>query len=235
MFRVSPRATALRVMFRRPSKVERPIVLATNSVQALGGDGKPQRQEDPVLTAFGIVPFNFVIKRLPYDPTVEAQIKQQQQIAMDVQTAIADARKAEQNAITVAEQGKADAAKAKWMQETIKAKFVTEAEQKREVAKLGSEEAEFYRVGQLRRAEGDATYRAKVMAADGALEIKLGALKEIHAMYAGAMKDYKGQWVPSVQMGQNGQQGGNAALDMINLLTAKLARDIGVEVGAMKK
>ena len=76
----------------------------------LDKDGKPQRQEEAVLDQFGIKAFNFAIKRLPYDGTVEAQIKEQQKITMEVQTSMADAKKAEQRAITVAEQGKANAA-----------------------------------------------------------------------------------------------------------------------------
>ena len=62
---------------------------------------------------------------MPYEETVEAQIRQQQSITMDVQTAIADAKKAEQRAITVEQQGRANAAEAKWAQEQIKATQVT--------------------------------------------------------------------------------------------------------------
>ena len=90
-------------------------------VEIVTKNGVPERQEEPVLTIFGIRPFNFTITSLPYDETVEAQIKQQQVIAMDVQTAIADAKKAEQRTITVSEQGKANAAEAKWKQEGLKA------------------------------------------------------------------------------------------------------------------
>ncbi len=196
--------------------------------------GQPVRSADSPLKTFGIKTFNLAINEITYDKEVEDQIKQQQRAIMQVQIAIAKAKEAEQETLTVTEKGKANAATAKWEQEKEKAKAVVIAEQLREVTRLNSEAAEFYRIEQLKRAEGDATYRAKVMAADGALAIKLTALKDIHALYAGAMKDYKGQWVPSVQMGQNGQQG-NAALDMINLLTAKLAKDIGVDFGVPKQ
>src|SRR3989338_11194286 len=111
-------------------------------VEIVMKNGVPERQEEPVLTVFGIRPFNFTITSLPYDETVEAQIKQQQVIAMDVQTAIADAKKAEQRTITVSEQGKANAAEAKWKQEGLKATEVTLAQQKLEVATLEAKAAE---------------------------------------------------------------------------------------------
>lgn len=104
--------------------------------------GMPRRQEDPILTPFGIKTFNFTISELNYDATVEAQIRGQQQITMDVQTAIATAKKAEQQAITVAKEGEAAAAKAKWEQEVIKAKAVVEAQQALEVAQLDTKKAE---------------------------------------------------------------------------------------------
>lgn len=97
-------------------------------------DGNFCRQEESALSRFGIKAFNFAIENMPYDSTVEKQIMQQQKITMDIQTAIADAKKAEQNVITVEANGKADAAKAKWAQEVIKSQQVTEAEQKLEVA-----------------------------------------------------------------------------------------------------
>lgn len=198
-------------------------------VEIVQKDGILQRQESPVLAEFGIRTFNFSIDSLPYDEEVERQIQQQQQITMDVQTAIADAKKAEQRAITVAEQGKADAAKAKWEQEVIKAKEVTLAEQKFEVAKLDAQAAEQYKRAQILRGEGDAAYKAKVMEADGALQQKLDTYLEVQRMYAEAIKDYQGAWVPNVIMGNNGATH-NGAMPFIDLLTVKAAQDLGLDM-----
>src|SRR6187402_3032671 len=60
---------------------------------------------------------------------------------MQVQTAIANSKKAEQDAITTELQGKAAAAKAKWEQEVIKAQAITQAQQEKEVAALNAETA----------------------------------------------------------------------------------------------
>ena len=200
-----------------------------------GTDGQPRRQEEAQLTKFGLKPFNFSIKRLPYDTEVEGQIKQQQQITMQVQTAIAESRQAEQRAITVEQQGKADAAKAKWDQEVIKAKFVTEAQQRLEIAELDRKAAIETKAKDILLGEGEARRRELVMSADGALDKKLQTYLEAQKVWAEAVKGYTGNWVPSVVMGggQNGAASG--AQDLVNLLTAKTARELGLDLSIPKK
>ena len=196
-----------------------------------GADGQPRRQEEAQLTKFGLKPFNFSIKRLPYDAEVEKQIQAQQQITMQVQTAIAESRQAEQRAITVEQQGKAEAAKAKWDQEVIKAKFVTEAQQRLEVAELDRKSAAETKAKDILLGEGEARRRELVMSADGALDKKLQTYLEAQKVWAEAVKGYQGNWVPSVVMG-SGQNGAAAsgAQDLVNLLTAKTARELGLDL-----
>lgn len=194
-------------------------------------DGVPERQEPPVLTENGIKASNFTINRLPYDPAVEKQIQDQQKIAMDVQTAIANAKKAEQDTITVSERGKADAAKAKWEQEVIKAKEVTAAEQRKAVADFDVQTAAQRKKESILLGEGEAERRKLVMSADGALDKKLEAWVKVNEVYANAFKDFKGSMVPSVTMGTSGA---NTALSnaqgLVELLTAKTAKDIALDL-----
>lgn len=192
-----------------------------------GSNGQPERQEEAVLSEFGIKTFNFSINSLTYDDRVEAQIQQQQQITMDVQTAIANARKAEQQKLTVEQQGAAEAAKARWDQEVIKAKEVTAAQQRLEVAKLDKDAAEQYKQKKLLEADADATYRKRVMEADGALQQRLDAQVKINQYYADALKSHPGPWVPSVVMGGQGSSG--SASDLINLLTIQAAKSVGLK------
>jgi hypothetical protein len=219
----------------------------------LGRDGKPERQEQSILAQFGIHAFNFTISDMIYDGTVEAQIKQQQQITMDVQTAIAEAKKAEQRKLTVEEQGKANAAESRWKQEVLKAQAVTLAEQEKQVAEtqaqrdknvaetqaqarknvatLDAQTADLRKQEQILLGEGESTRKRLVLEADGALEKKLEALVSINAAYAAAIKDYRGDWVPRVVMGQQpGQTQANGAQLLIDLLLAKTARDLALDV-----
>ena len=193
--------------------------------------GMPARQEEAAMKEFGIRTFNFSIDNLPYDQAVEDQIKAQQAITMDVQTAIASAKKAEQNAITVAKEGEANSAKAKWEQEVIKARAVTEAQQQLEVATLEAKTAEQEKRANILRGEGEAAYKKLVMQANGALEQKLAAIVEINKNYADAIKGYTGNWVPSVVMGDGNSKSASGASDLVNLLTAKTAKDLALDLG----
>ncbi len=207
----------------------------------LGKSGLPERQEAPVLSRFNIKPFGFTIKRMPYDSQVEKQIQQQQQITMDVQTAIADSKKAEQRTLTVTEQGKANAAEAKWKQEQVKATAVVTAEQEkavaildgekeRDTAKLKNEAANFYKQEQIARGEGDAAYRRLVMQANGALELKLVTYERVMNKFAEEFGKQK--WVPEVQMGVPASGSGNSAQTMIDALSVKAMRDLGLDIRA---
>jgi len=70
-----------------------------------------------------------------------------------------------------------------------------------EVAQLDTQAAEQFKRAETLRGEGEAARRRLVMDADGALEKKLQAYIEVSKLYASAIKDYKGNWVPSVVMG----------------------------------
>src|SRR3990167_1508571 len=175
-----------------------------------GADGRPARAEQSVVGEFGIRAFNFSIEQIDYDDTVEKQIQQQQTITMDVQTSVAEALKAQQAKITAEQQGMAAAATAKWEQEVIKARAVTEGESRLAVQTLGNLEAEQYRQATLKRADADATARQRLMAADGALAAKLAAYIEVNKNYAIALKEIKVPIVPSTVFG--GSAGGNTSV-----------------------
>ena len=203
-----------------------------------GPDGQPLRQQSSILTEFKIRLLPLSISELKYDAVVEDQIKQRQVANTAVQISQANARKAEQDVITVEAQGQAKAATAKWEQEVIKARMVTEAEQKLQVATLAAKEAEQYKKQQVLMGEGEAERKRLVMEADGALNPKLEAYKEVNQMYATAIATYQGAWVPSVVMGggSNGSaQVASGANTLVDLLTAKTAKDLGLDLSLSGK
>jgi hypothetical protein len=194
----------------------------------LGDDGQPQRQEASAIEEFGIRTHNLTLTEIAYNETVEKQIAAQQEAIMQVQTAAAEARKAEQQALTAEKEGQAAAAKAKWEQEVIKAQQVTKAEQEKEVARLKQEEAEFYKQEQILRGEGEAARRKLVMQADGALDQKLEAWKEVQLAWAAEIG--KQRWVPDIQMGGTSSSGGAQATQLMDLLMAKTAKDLALDL-----
>ena len=116
-----------------------------------------------------------------------------------------------QNAITAAKNGEAEAMKSKWLQEVIKARVVTEAEQQLEVAKLNRAAAEQTKQQLILQGEGEATKRRLIMQADGALALKLDAWIKSQELWSAAAANYKGNWVPSFVMGEQGGQANGAA------------------------
>lgn len=105
----------------------------------LNKDGSAERQEQAALSRYKITCYQFTIDRIAYDPAIEAQVRQQQAITMNVQTSVADKVLAEQRAQTAEASGRANATEAKWRQETIKATEMTRADQERQVAIINAD------------------------------------------------------------------------------------------------
>jgi hypothetical protein len=196
-------------------------------------DGNPKRQQGSILQEFNIKLLPLAIKELRYDKIVEDQIAQQQKAKTEVSIAQANSKKAQQDAMTAEEQGKAQAAKAKWDQEKIKAQVVTEAQQKLEVATLAAKEAEQFKREQILRGEGEAARKTLVMNADGALDVKVEAYKEVQKYWADAFAKSSQPLVPQFQMGANANGSANsvnAAQNLVELMTIKTAKDLATDM-----
>ena len=197
-------------------------------------NGVPARQEDAILKDFGIHAFNFSIEELKYDVTVEAQIAEQQKMTMAVQTAMAEAKKAEQSAITAEANGKADAAKAKWAQEAIKATAVTIAEKVRDSTKLMAEAAEYTKKEQILLGEGEGARKRAVMQANGALEYKGQLWLEAQKYWAEAFSKVQVSIVPQIMSGNAGMNGTNGATQFMEMMGMKAAKDLGYDMSMQK-
>lgn len=170
------------------------------------------------------------LNSIDYDPTVEKQIDSQQQAVMNVQTAMANAKRAEQDAITVAKQGEAAAAKAKWEQEVIKAKLVTEAQQKLEVQTLATKSAELYKQQQILEGQGEAEKKKLIMFADGALDKKLATYESVQTVWADAFSKFQGNLVPMYQSGGSSSN----AVNWMEIMGMKAAKDLGLDMSVPK-
>ena len=196
--------------------------------------GQPVRAQESYVKTFNIKMLPLTVSRLRYDDAVEKQITDQQMAINQVQVAVANAKRAEQDAITATKQGEANAAKAKWEQEVINAKIIAEAEQKVTVARAEVQQAELFKKAEILRGEGEAARKRLVMEADGALDKKLEAFVEVNKWYADAIKGYGGQWVPSVVMGSGtggSSTSASGAQQLIDMLTARTAKDLALDLG----
>lgn len=221
----------------------------------LDPNGAITRQEMSVLDKFHVQAFNFALEEMPYDEVIEKQIHQQQEITMDVQTSIANAKKQEQAALTAEAEGKANAAKAKWAQETIKATEVTKADQEKQVAltvadkekqvaetsakkdlavaDLARQTADQYKQKLILEGQGEAEKRKLILAADGALAQKLEAYKTVQSMWAQAFGAYRGSITPLYVGGGSGQGAsttGNALSQFMDFQNMKAAREMALDM-----
>lgn len=200
-----------------------------------------KRQAESAIKPFGIKMSLFAINNIEYEDRVKEQIAQQQKITMGVQTAIANAKAAEQDRLTVELQGKAEATKAKWTQETIKAQAVTRAEQEKEVAtldaqreldvaRLAKEGAKEYKEKLILEGQGEAEKKRLIMAADGALKEKLATYERVMQYQADAIAK---RAVPSVVMsGANGESGSDSQVSgLLQMMSVKAAKDLSLDMG----
>jgi regulator of protease activity HflC (stomatin/prohibitin superfamily) len=188
----------------------------------------PIRQETSPILTYGIKLYNISINGITYSKDVEDQIQAQQRALMSVQTAVANSKKAEQDVITTAKQGEARAATAKWDQEVIKAKMVTEAESRRKVAELDVQTAELNKQRQIKEGEGEAAKRKLIMAADGSLDKRLEAYKYAVDKWATAFGGFQGAITPMWSSSPGGSS--NAFTNQMEMINMKTMRDLSLEL-----
>ena len=194
--------------------------------------GQPARESKSQLAEYGLVLQPVSIDKIKYSDDVEKQITERQKATTAVQISKANAIRAEQEKLTTISQGEANAAKAKWEQEVENAKTIATAQAKVTIADAAVKEAEAFKKSEILRGEGEATRKRLVMEADGQLGLKLDALVKINQMYATAVeKAQPGAWAPAVQMGQGSGNAGSRATDLVDLMTAKTAKELGVDLG----
>ncbi len=190
------------------------------------------REEISPIATYGIHTWPITINSLPYDKDIEDQISSQQRSLMAVQLAVAKSKEAEQQTITVEQQGKQLAAQAKWAQEALKAKAVTAAEQERDVAKLSLETAQLNKQKAIAEGEGQAEKAHLLMNANGALEYKGNLYLESIKYMADAISKQK--WVPDIQFGASNVTPVSGAMGVMDMLQVKAAKDLMLDTHMTK-
>ncbi len=180
------------------------------------------------LAGLGIRISNFEIKTFNYAAKVREQIATQQEALMAVGTARAQAKEAEQKALTVEAEGKAEVMRVKYEKEQIKIAAVVLAEQALEVARLEHLAAVEIRQRDILLGQGEAERKRLVMAADGALAQKLETFENIQGQWAEA---YAQRNVPQLVMGA-GADGGTdrATLDFSQAMQLLVAKQLGLDL-----
>ena len=142
---------------------------------------------------------------------------------------------AQQQTLTAKAKGEQALVEIEYQQKQEQTKQVVEAETKVKVAeqdklqqKIAYEGAilEAKKIKEL--ADAQAYARSKIMKADGALEMKLKAQIEVQKVWAEAFGKYTGAIVPQFQTG--GSPATNGALNFMDIMTAKTAKDFALDL-----
>jgi regulator of protease activity HflC (stomatin/prohibitin superfamily) len=212
------------------------VIETVKPKQKVGAPNGIEREEESPIQRFGMNASNITINGIEYDPEVEKQIQQQQQATMAVQQAIVNAKKAEQDTLTVEQQGKAAAAKAKWDQEVQKATAVTAAEQEKavavtkaekdkEVAQLSLDTAKLAAQQTITEAKAEADAKKLQVQANNNLQDRLAAYVDVQKAWAAAYGSQR--QTPDILM-SGGNSSGGVNQSLVDLMTVKTARDLNV-------
>ena len=218
------------------------VVIPMKDVKAPNGIA---RVEESPAAKYGIVFSSFAINDIIYEDRVDKAIQKQYELEMEVQTAMAAARTAEQDRKTAEAAGEANKTKAEWAEKTEAAKQIVQAERDKEmavitanreleVAKLQKEQASQIKQATILKAEGEAKAqeliaqaRKKMMEADNALQAKLDAWVQVNQAYAEAIKEVK---LPQIIMSSDGRANASSATDILDMIKVKTAKDIALDV-----
>ena len=141
---------------------------------------------------------------------------------------------AQQQTLTAKAKGEQALVEIEYQQKQEQTRQVVEAETKVKVAeqdklqqKIAYEGAilEAKKIKEL--ADAEAYARKRIMQADGALEMKLKAQVEVQKVWADAFSKYTGAVVPQFQTGGTA---GNGALNFMDIMTAKTAKDFALDL-----
>lgn len=205
----------------------------TKLLEIVYKNGIPEIIKKSDVSTYGVTLSNLTINDIVFSGTVTKQIADQQRLTMAVQTAKANAQKAIQDAITSEKQGEANAAKAKWEVEVNKARMVTKAQAAKAVAEEEVKTAALNKQRDILEGEGIAAKKRLIMQADGALNEKLAAYVKVQGYWADAFAKHSNSLVPQFMTG--GGNPGNAGVNFMEIMGAKAAKDMGLELSNQKK
>ena len=200
-------------------------------------EGKRVRKESD-LEKFGIDIASATIENVDYEQQVDDKLKKK--IAASTRESVSKQNlvTAQQEAMTAEAEGRKRLVEIEYQEKQNQMMAVVKAEtqvklavkdQEKQKIALEAAKLEAQKIKALSDAEAYA--KRKVMAADGALEKKLATYKEVQEMWAGAFAKYQGDMVPQFQTGGGGNgQHGNAGLDFMQIMTAKAAMDMKLDM-----
>jgi hypothetical protein len=197
--------------------------------------GQPKRKLSSI-KEYGITVADAAITDVDYEDKVDQKLIKIIDAVTKSSISKQELMTAQQQTLTAKAKGEQALVEIEYQQKQDQTKQVVEAETRVKVAeqdklqqKIAYEAAilEAKKIKEL--ADAQAYSRSRIMQADGALEMKLKAQIEVQKAWADAFSKYTGAVVPQFQTGGGGVSS-NGALNFMEIMTAKTAKDFAIEL-----
>ena len=184
---------------------------------------------------YGITVADAAITDVDYEEKVDTKLVKIIDAATKSAISKQELMTAQQQTLTAKVKGEQALVEIEYQQKQEQTKQVVEAETRVKVAeqdrlqqKIAYEAAilEAKKIKEL--ADAEAYSKSRIMQADGALEMKLKAQVEVQRVWADAFRKYTGAVVPQFQTG--GGATTNGALNFMDIMTAKTAKDFALDL-----
>lgn len=185
---------------------------------------------------YGITVADAAITDVDYEERVDKMLAKKIDASTRASVSKQELLTAQQQQLTAKAKGEQRLVEIEYAQKQEQTKQVVAAQTKVEVAKQDMEqqriqaqaaELEAKKIKTL--ADAEAYAKQRVMSADGALDKKLAAYKEVQRYWAEAFKGYQGNVTPQVVTG-NGGNTGNGATNFMEIMGIKAARDLNLDL-----
>lgn len=197
-------------------------------------DGAPKRKLSSI-KEYGITVADAAITDVDYEDKVDQKLTKIIDAVTKSSISKQELMTAQQQTLTAKAKGEQALVEIEYQQKQDQIKQVVEAETKVKVAEQDKQQQKIAYEGAILEskkikelADAQAYARAKIMQADGALEMKLKAQVEVQKVWADAFSKYTGAIVPQIQTGGAGTT--NGALNFMDLMTAKTAKDFALDL-----
>lgn len=207
-------------------------------------DGQPLHQGSP-FKEYSLQVSGFQVTNIDFESATQTQIDEKRKAEMASITARANADKAAWEEKQVEAEGKKLVAQRRYEQLQLNEKEILLAEREKQTAVIAAQKVKEVNQEQLLaakidvqtakeqaeattlRAKADADAKKLLMEADGALQVKSDTAIQINKIWAEAYQNRQVQDVPSIIMGGNtAASGRDAASNFMNMMEAKLAKDL---------
>ncbi len=201
---------------------------------------KVRKESD--LKRFGITIASATIENVDYESQVDEKLKKKIEASTRESVSKQNLVTAQQEAMTAEAEGRRRLVEIEYEEMQRQTQAVVQAETQvklalkdKEKQKIAMEASKLEAAKIVALAEAEAYSKQKIMAADGALEKKLATYEEVQRMWANAFQNYQGALVPTFQTGAVGNGKGNAGLDFMEIMGAKAAMDLSMDMNVQKK